>query len=137
MSTYNFGHPFCKKEYPPASDIQPRCFEDLEDEENIKFVYGRKCKINLILINEAIGDVEVNLRKEIDEYEYILKHGDVVINKYSLEMGYTAQSSALPLLYNSIGYYRGELDFLYRWRRKISPFETLLNVKSARQMELF
>lgn len=144
MGTDNdqFGHPCCINHYPDVGSIVARCFENLDSEKECRnaFSYkliGRKKKMNIQLIKKAIECVNEDLKKDIERYENILKNGDGAMSRYDLKMGYTAQTSGLPLKYNHIGYQLGRLRILKHWLKKLAPVKKLRQVKINQQLELF
>lgn len=137
---FDFGDSCCTKEYPPASQIPPRCFEPLDDEKEVRSalgLYNKKRKITLALIKEKAKAAEADLRRDIERYEDILKRGDAAMSDWDLSMGYTAQTSGLPLKHNHIGYNKGRLRILKHWLEKFRPAAKHTTFKKTVQMELF
>ena len=141
-SNFNFGHPCCTKQYPPASQIQAMHIENLDSEIECKNAIpynlkGRKKKLTITLFQKSIEILKTALEVDIHRYEDILKRGDKAMSQYDLLMGYTAQRSGLPLKHNHICYNLGCLKILNHWLKKLAPVKQLENVKISQQMELF
>ena len=127
---FDFGHACCTKQYPPASQIQARYNVNFDSEDECKTAMpynlkGRKGKLTIMRIRNAIEAVKTALKKDIQRYEDILKRGDGAMSKYDLNMGYTAQTSGLPLKYNHICYHLGCLKILNHWLKKTCTCKTI------------
>jgi len=140
---YEFGHPCCDEKYPPASEIEARCFEPLDDEEEFRsaFPYALNLrlrpnqKVTATRLQAAINHARAEVQHDIERYEDIRKRGDAAMSKYDLDMDYTAQNSGLPLTYAHIGYDRGRLRILEHWQKKLFPHN--IDAKKGVQEELF
>jgi hypothetical protein len=130
--SFGFGHPCCEKKYPHHSKIQPRCFEELESKAVLRDAFPhnmRRKKLTHETLTKAIDLVEGGLQRDIKEYEDIRKRGNKAMSGYDLRMGYTAQSSGLPLKYAHIGYALGRLRIMKFWHKRL--------YQGARQQSLF
>jgi len=139
---FDFGHACCTKQYPPSSKIKAKYNENLDKEDECKMAIpctmrGRNGKLTIMRIRQAIESVKADLQEDIQQYEDILEQGDDAMSKYDLNMGYTAQTSGLPLKYNHICHNLGCLQVLNHWLEKFVPVKQLENIKTGRQMELF
>ena len=139
--SYDFGHPCCEEKYPPASEIEARCFENLDSDVEIRSALGigPKRKITVSLLQKNIKIVEDELKRTIDRYEDVLTRGDAAMSEYDLKFNYTAQRSGLPLCFCHVGYEKGKLRILYHWLEKLTPAarKTNAEIKISFQLELF
>jgi hypothetical protein len=132
-SNYELGHPCCEAEYPPPDEIEARCFEPLDDEEQFRnaFPYANKLrlrpkqKVTSDRLQAAIDHTKETIRREVERYEDIRKRGNAAMSKYDLGYGYTAQTSGL----------RGRLRIFEHWQNKLFPHK--IEAKKGTQGELF
>lgn len=126
-------------EYPHHSEIEPRCFEPVDNEAEFRSAFGhhlrKNQKITHGILVKAIKRVEAELAKHIERYEDIRARGDEAMSDYDLKFGYTAQSSGLPLKHNHIGYTKGQLRILNHWMKKL--YRGAADIPQGKQASLF
>jgi len=134
---FDYGHPCCNLGYPPPREIQPRVFENLDSESDLRMALdiGKKRKITVAVVQKGLKQAESSLRNSIKRYNDIRKRGDAAMSSYDLSMGYTARRSGLPLTYNHVGYYKGQVRLLNYWIKKLSP--NVEAVSPPQQLEMF